>query len=84
MPRIVCSSLGEYDASIFAPLTVPACVVGFLSEAPAEELPPNGSHVMAQEFAFATGLHEPWLEGIEVPPREELASFLPVVTGTEA
>jgi NAD(P)-dependent dehydrogenase (short-subunit alcohol dehydrogenase family) len=70
-----------YDASIFAPLTVPARVVGFLGDAPLDQLPPNGSHVMAQEFAVATGLHEPWREGIDVPSREALAAFLPVVTG---
>jgi NAD(P)-dependent dehydrogenase (short-subunit alcohol dehydrogenase family) len=74
------SALG-YDASIFAPLTVPACVVGFLASAPVGELPPNGSHVMAQEFAVATGLHAPWRDGIDIPSRAELASFLPVVTG---
>jgi NAD(P)-dependent dehydrogenase (short-subunit alcohol dehydrogenase family) len=69
-----------YDASIFAPLTVPACVVGHLSAAPLDELPPNGSHVMAQEYAFASGLHAPWRDEIDVPSRDELAAFLPVVT----
>ena len=74
------SALG-YDASIFSPLTVPACVVGFLARAPVDELPANGSHVMAQEFAVARGLHEAWREGIDAPSRAELAAFLPIVTG---
>lgn len=69
-----------YDASIFAPLTVPACVVGFLSDAPTGDLPPNGSHVMAQEFAVGRGLHDPWREGMEIPTHDELGSFLPIVT----
>ena len=70
-----------YDRSIFAPLSVPACVVGFLASAPNEELPPNGAHVMAQEYAVHRGLHEPWREGIEPLTKHDLAAFLPVVTG---
>jgi NAD(P)-dependent dehydrogenase (short-subunit alcohol dehydrogenase family) len=74
------SALG-YDRSIFAPLTAPAAVVRFLASAPVEELPPNGSHVMAQEFAVHRGLHEPWRAGIDAPSRAELAQFLPIATG---
>ncbi len=68
-----------YDRSIFAPLTAPASVVGFLADGPVDQLPPNGSHVMAQEFAVARGLHDPWRDGIVSPSIEELATFLPVV-----
>ena len=70
-----------YDRSIFAPLSAPASVVRFLAAAPAEELPANGSHVMAQEFAVNKGIHAPWREGIEAPSRLDLAQFLPVATG---
>lgn len=70
-----------YDPTIFAPLSAPAAVVRFLAGAPLDELPPNGSHVMAQEFAVHRGLHEPWREGIEAPSRADLAQFLPIVTG---
>jgi hypothetical protein len=74
------SALG-YDPSIFAPLTAPASVVRFLADAPVEQLPANGSHVMAQEFAVSRGLHEPWRDGIDAPSRAELAQFLPIATG---
>ena len=70
-----------YDPSIFAPLTAPACVVGFLASAAVDELPPNGSHVMAQEFAVARGVHAPWRDGIDAQSRHDLAAFLPIVTG---
>ena len=70
-----------YDRSIFAPLSAPASVVRFLAGAPAEQLPANGSHVMAQEFSVGRDLHEPWREGIESPSRVDLAQFLPVATG---
>ena len=70
-----------YDPTIFAPLSAPAAVVRFLASAPVEDLPPNGAHVMAQEFAVHRGLHAPWRDGIEAPSRADLAQFLPIVTG---
>jgi NAD(P)-dependent dehydrogenase (short-subunit alcohol dehydrogenase family) len=70
-----------YDPSIFAPLSAPARTVAFLARAPVDDLPPNGSHVMAQEFAVHRGLHEPWRDDIVAPSRADLARFLPVVTG---
>ena len=70
-----------YDPSIFAPLSSPASVVRFLASAPVEQLPANGSHVMAQEFSVSRGLHAPWRDGIEAPSRADLAQFLPVATG---
>jgi NAD(P)-dependent dehydrogenase (short-subunit alcohol dehydrogenase family) len=70
-----------YDPSIFAPLSSPASVVRFLAAAPVEELPPNGAHIMAQEFSVHRGLHAPWREGIDAPSRVDLAQFLPIATG---
>ena len=70
-----------YDPTIFAPLSAPAAVVRFLATAPGDELPPNGTHVMAQEFAVHRGLHPPWRDGIDAPSRAELAQFLPIATG---
>ena len=70
-----------YDPAIFAPLSAPAAVVRFLASAPVDDLPPNGSHVMAQEFAVHRGLHAPWREGIDAPSRADLSQYLPIATG---